>query len=66
MIVWESDQTQTNHGHPESDGRARLFLSWPGLFRDPEELVQTCAMYCKAQKQRAQPIIQSALPKLLW
>ena len=39
MIVWESDQTQTNHGHPESDGRARLFLSWPGLFRDPEELV---------------------------
>ena len=48
--------------------RARQSLWWPGLSRDldHEELVWTCTMCCKAQKQRAQPIIPSPLPKLPW
>ena len=46
--------------------RARQSLWWPGLSRDLDELVRTCTKCCKAQKQRAQPMTPSPLPKLPW
>ena len=46
--------------------RARQSIWWPGISRDLEQLVQNCTECCKAQKQRAQPMIPSPLPELPW
>ena len=46
--------------------RARQSIWWPGISRDLEQLVQNCTECCKAQKQRAQPMIPSPLPDLPW
>ena len=46
--------------------RARQSIWWPGISRDLEQLVRNCTECCKAQKQRAQPMIPSPLPELPW
>ncbi len=46
--------------------RARQSVWWPGLSKDLEELVRNCTECCKAQRQRAQPMIPSPLPELPW
>ncbi len=38
----------------------------PGLSKELEELVRNCPECSKAQKQRAQPLMPSALPELPW
>ena len=46
--------------------RARNSIWWPGISRDIEHLVSSCEICTKAQIQRAQPLIPSALPELPW
>ncbi len=46
--------------------RARESVWWPGLSRRLEEIVKSCSKCCKAQSQRAQPMIASTLPELPW
>ena len=46
--------------------RARHSVWWPGLSTELEELVKNCTECCKAQVQRAEPLIPSPLPDLPW
>lgn len=46
--------------------RARQSVWWPGISTELEKLVRTCPTCCKAQNQRAQPLIPAPLPELPW
>ena len=46
--------------------KARQSVWWPLMSKELEELVRSCTECCKAQQQRAQPLIPSALPELPW
>lgn len=46
--------------------RARQSVWWPGISTELENLVKSCPACCKAQKQRAQPLITATLPELPW
>ena len=39
---------------------------WPGISKELEELVNRCHLCCKAQSQRAEPLITTPLPNLPW
>ena len=53
-----------HHGITKCRERARNSIWWPGIPRDIEHLVSSCEISIKAQIQRAQPFIPSALPEL--
>ena len=46
--------------------RARQSVWWPGMSSELKDLVENCPECCKAQQQRAQPLMSSTLPKLPW
>ena len=55
-----------HQGITKCRGRARQSVWWPGISKDLEELVQNCPECCRAQKQRAQPLMPTPLPELPW
>jgi len=46
--------------------RARRSVWWPGISQELARVVQNCRECCKAQTQRAQPLMPSPLPELPW
>ena len=46
--------------------RARQSVWWPGISKELERVVQRCTECCKAQSQRAQPLVPTPLPELPW
>ena len=46
--------------------RARQSVLWPGIAREIDTMVRNCSECCKAQLQRAQPLIPTTLPQLPW
>ena len=46
--------------------RARQSVWWPGISKELERVVQRCTECCKAQSQRAQPLVPTSLPELPW
>ena len=61
------DKIHTGHqGITKCRERARHSIWWPGLSKQLEELVKACPQCCRAQNQRAEPLIPSSLPELPW
>lgn len=46
--------------------RARQSVWWPGISQELATVVQNCTECCKAQNQRAQPLVPTPLPDLPW
>ena len=46
--------------------RARQSVWWPGISQELTTVVQNCTECCKAQNQRAQPLMPTPLPELPW
>lgn len=46
--------------------RAKASVWWPGLSKQLEEVVRNCAVCCKEQKYRRQPLIPSPMPDRPW
>ena len=46
--------------------RAQQSVWWPGMCRQLEDLIQSCSVCCKEQTQRAEPLIPTPFPDLLW
>ena len=58
-----------HHGHQgitKCRERARCSVWWPGLSRQPDDLVQNCHQCCKDRFQHAEPLIPSTFPELPW
>ena len=61
------DQIYAGHqGIHKCRQRASQSVCWPGLSKQLEELVKNCRECCKYQNQRAEPLIPSKMPELLW
>ena len=55
-----------HQGISKCQERMRQSMWWPKISKELEELVRSCTECCRAQSQRAQPLIPSTLPELPW
>lgn len=61
------EKLHTGHqGITKCRERARQSVWWPGLSKQLEDLVKGCSECCKAQVQRAEPLLPSKFPELPW